>query len=503
MKSIHLKRRFINLILLLVISVTAVPNIALAVPPPDFIINIGTQLASFFGIAVVFATAILASAHNYIKIHFARFKFKKIHWISGIVAILVIAGASSYYYNWHYQKVAYEQWWEESEQRKGEIPKEDSSVQMANEIDDLIAPDVPEIAGDLPKIPEDPGTSLIKQYYFDIADHRFKEAYEVSKKTVSFETFSGWYAETNKIIIDDILKIDREKYSLELTLIEGDEGTRYGVLMTLALDEQGMPISIRASEVRTLGNFYISDDSTGPVVIEIQDSGFGSQDSGFFEKNKSSDLLIGNAEFKKALDGGGDYIVLDAREEIEFENGSLPGSTHIRFADLKAGRWIELPDDKHIYVICWSGIRGKEVAEFLRKKELSARYLESGADGWVSYGGKWDGDIKFTKVYSDSRYKLVFDTETVKKKIKEGVKIVDSRPPSKFNAGHIPGSVNIPLMYTPTSELQSVFSKLSAGGSVITVCDDYVNCFDARLTGVELERRGYKFLGRYNKPWDY
>ena len=89
----------------------------------------------------------------------------------------------------------------------------------------------------------------------------------------------------------------------------------------------------------------------------------------------------------------------------------------------------------------------------------------------------------------------------MKEKINQGVKLVDSRPPWKFKQSSLPNSVNIPLMYTPTSNLEGAFGQLSGGGEVIVICDDYVNCFDAKLTGVELERRGYTFLGRYNKPW--
>jgi hypothetical protein len=47
------------------------------------------------------------------------------------------------------------------------------------------------------------------------------------------------------------------------------------------------------------------------------------------------------------------------------------------------------------------------------------------------------------------------------------------------------------------------FAQVAPGSRVITVCDGYVNCFDAKITGVELEQRGHTFLGRYNKPWEY
>jgi len=53
------------------------------------------------------------------------------------------------------------------------------------------------------------------------------------------------------------------------------------------------------------------------------------------------------------------------------------------------------------------------------------------------------------------------------------------------------------------SEIEKTFGQVPANSQVITVCDAYVNCFDAKITGVELERRGHQFLGRYNKPWEY
>ena len=40
-------------------------------------------------------------------------------------------------------------------------------------------------------------------------------------------------------------------------------------------------------------------------------------------------------------------------------------------------------------------------------------------------------------------------------------------------------------------------------GPFITICDDFVSCFDARVAGVKLEEKGHEFLGRYNKPWDW
>jgi rhodanese-related sulfurtransferase len=224
----------------------------------------------------------------------------------------------------------------------------------------------------------------------------------------------------------------------------------------------------------------------------------------FFDQNKAANLMITNTQFKDILaQDESEYFVLDAREDLEYQNGFFPNSTHIRFADLSAGRYSEVPTDRFVIVLCWSGIRGKEVAEFLRSKSIVAQYLEKGADGWVADGGTWSGNIKWAQKYTEARYTLLFETDQVKSKVAEGVVLVDCREPSRYKTSHITNSINLPIMYTPTIDLEKAFAQVPAKSRVITVCDGYVNCFDAKITGVELENRGYEFLGRYNKPWDY
>ncbi len=238
--------------------------------------------------------------------------------------------------------------------------------------------------------------------------------------------------------------------------------------------------------------------SSGGGVVETK------PDTAFWDQNKDVALSISNDELKTQLQGDtSSFIVLDAREDLENSMGHMPGSLHIRFADLADGKWKDLPTNKFIYALCWSGIRGKEVAEFLRTKNLVTRYVENGADSWVSAGGAWEGEIKFLNVYSADRYKVVFSKEQMQGYIKDGVLLVDSRQPEKFAKNHVPGSVNIPIMYTPTPKMNEVFGQVPKGARVITLCDDYVNCFDAKLTGVELEKRGATFLGRYNRPYDF
>jgi rhodanese-related sulfurtransferase len=319
----------------------------------------------------------------------------------------------------------------------------------------------------------------------------------MSKQAVDLDTFKKWYAETTKITLDKLVRIDKENSSIELTLYENERFTRYGILMTLVLKNQ-TPVKIKKTSVKILAQGLIEGQN---VSIDKQ---LVAQEYDFFTTNKNVNLITTNQTFKKIISNQqSDYIVLDAREDIEYEIGHFPGSLHVRFADIKAGRWIELPKNKIVYVLCWSGIRGKEVAEFLRTKKIVSSYLENGANGWVNFGGKWNGTTKFSKKYASPRYRKVFNTQETKNKVADGTFLVDTREPYKFKQSHIAGSVNIPIMYTSTIDLQKAFSQVPVDSSIITVCDGYVNCFDAKITGVELEKRGHPFLGRYNKPWKY
>lgn len=221
----------------------------------------------------------------------------------------------------------------------------------------------------------------------------------------------------------------------------------------------------------------------------------------FWNLNKDIALSVSNEEFQKILDGDSNHTVLDARENLENAYGKLPGSIHIRYADLLNDGWKNLPTDQIVYVLCWSGMRGEEVAQFLRSKGVVAVYLVDGADGWVSdFGGLWEGSIKFSSVYSG--YETTYTTSTTRTKVSEGVVLVDAREQSKIDTSPI-DAVPMPLMETPSDELEAMFAQVPAGSKVITICDEWINCFMAKLVGVELEIRGVDFLGRYNSPWEW
>lgn len=515
------------------LGLLATTEAALAVPPPDFLFNLGSSLIQVFSVAALFLSALFTISYKYIKTKLTLIKSKKVfYWIGSAIMIIVVSVGTAFFYGEYKQSSEYNKWLEESQLyaqlpeeqeeyfqekilREGTTPSTNIEKLLRDyEIDKLkigASVDTPEISegGDnfISHIDEsinDANTAFIKEYYSAIANGELNKAYELSKKSSSLETFKGWYVDTEKITLDDLIRIDESTSSLELTLYENSGYTRYGTVISLKLEDD-IPVQVASSQVRILGEGTITveiteaDDDVEEFTVEET-----YEEDTFFTQNRNDSLSVSNNELQDVLDSNrNDYVILDAREDLEYKNGHFPDSTHIRFADLQAGKWIEVPADKYVFVLCWSGIRGKEVAEFLRDKNIIASYLETGANGWVEDGGTWVGNIKFSQQYTADKYIVKLSTEEVKEKLDEGVFLVDSREPWKFNNWHIEGSVNIPIMYTPTINITEAFAQVPNNSTVITVCDDYVNCFDAKVTAVELEERGHEFIGRYVTPWEY
>ena len=87
------------------------------------------------------------------------------------------------------------------------------------------------------------------------------------------------------------------------------------------------------------------------------------------EKGENSMYVeITATEAKKIMDSGDDYVVLDVREQTEFNAGHIPGSILIPYTQIDAKAETMLPNkDKQILVYCRSGRRSKIASESLAK----------------------------------------------------------------------------------------------------------------------------------------
>ena len=73
-------------------------------------------------------------------------------------------------------------------------------------------------------------------------------------------------------------------------------------------------------------------------------------------------------EAKKIMDSGEEHIILDTREQDEFDEGHIPTAILIPYTEIENKAEEMLPDkDKLILVYCRSGRRSKIAAEALSK----------------------------------------------------------------------------------------------------------------------------------------
>ena len=95
----------------------------------------------------------------------------------------------------------------------------------------------------------------------------------------------------------------------------------------------------------------------GPTAILVSEKG-----------EKSMYEQITPEEAKKIMDSGEEHIILDTREQDEFDEGHIPNAILIPYTEIE-NKAIELmPDkDKLILVYCRSGRRSKIAAESLAK----------------------------------------------------------------------------------------------------------------------------------------
>ena len=78
-------------------------------------------------------------------------------------------------------------------------------------------------------------------------------------------------------------------------------------------------------------------------------------------------------------------LVLDVREDDEWEAGHVAGSVHIPLREL-GGRYVELPSAEQTLVVCRVGSRSAAAAGFLIQQGHDAVNLAGGLVAWAAAG---------------------------------------------------------------------------------------------------------------------
>jgi rhodanese-related sulfurtransferase len=76
-------------------------------------------------------------------------------------------------------------------------------------------------------------------------------------------------------------------------------------------------------------------------------------------------------------------ILLDVREQWEYDTANIEGATLIPMNEVPARAFKELDEDSHILVLCHHGARSLSVAAWLRNQGFEkAQSIAGGIDDW-------------------------------------------------------------------------------------------------------------------------
>jgi rhodanese-related sulfurtransferase/membrane protein insertase Oxa1/YidC/SpoIIIJ len=200
-----------------------------------------------------------------------------------------------------------------------------------------------------------------------------------------------------------------------------------------------------------------------------------------------------------------DTLFLDIREASETEMGSLPAAKAIRFPDLPNAK-LNL-SSKKVILFCHNGNRSYETCAALAAKGIDCRFMVGGLEKWLvehkpltGLNARTLADLRAVPAHRNQA--TLLDTARVRNLLQEGAIFVDVRYPGEFSANHLPGAINLPIRPTPSDELRERIRNLPKR-PIIAPCYDRRSCFFGEILGLELDRAGYDFRGRYTVPWEY
>lgn len=110
----------------------------------------------------------------------------------------------------------------------------------------------------------------------------------------------------------------------------------------------------------------------GPTSIIVSDGG-----------ERAMYREISPKEAKTIMDSDEEYVILDVREQYEFDEGHIPGALLIPYTEIESKAEEMLPEkDKLILVYCRSGRRSKIASESLANLGYTNVYEFGGIIDW-------------------------------------------------------------------------------------------------------------------------
>jgi rhodanese-related sulfurtransferase len=78
-------------------------------------------------------------------------------------------------------------------------------------------------------------------------------------------------------------------------------------------------------------------------------------------------------------------VLLDVREDDEWQRGHAPGAQHIPMGDIPA-RMAEIDTEAQLFVVCHAGGRSQRVAQYLARNGYEPTNVTGGMLAWAGAG---------------------------------------------------------------------------------------------------------------------
>lgn len=200
--------------------------------------------------------------------------------------------------------------------------------------------------------------------------------------------------------------------------------------------------------------------------------------------------------------------LIDVREPEEVEMGRIRGAWPRRYPDLQADSRGLRRDGAITILLCESGNRSSELCNWFTEQHEDTHFMVGGYEKWVAEGREIEGlasaDRTELRAIREFRNKhVLLDTDAVLALFQhEDALFVDVRYPKEFEAGHLPGAVNVTLRRMTTPEYEAELRKLPKR-PIVVPCYDKRSSFYGLILGARLEQLGYDFRGRYTVPHEF
>ncbi|MCA9384258.1 MAG: rhodanese-like domain-containing protein [Candidatus Magasanikbacteria bacterium] len=480
------------LLSLLAVLLLWTPQKAQAIPAPEIVTSVITQGMQLFG----FFTALLLSFLAALSARFSASKYRMVFIVVFSIIIGILIGGGVLY------------WWLNARTPlKGDDPytatstiitatttqTNVTSTQPITEFEDyqlykaqeeqLVASLVskyktsPQESAALlgiaySPLPQDTNSQFVASYYEAVDHKQFSKAFAMTGAASSEAELISWYQNALHIDVLQMKPVSATQRQLLVAIRE------YGVLDLYEVVQEVLMTNGQAAKLKLLSSKKIK-------TISVD------------EKAENSPLAIKNAVVGDWIKEKNDIVILDARENLERKNGYIPGSIHVRGFDAIEHPELYLPLDKPIVVYCWSGGRGSEIASALRDKGYQAYALENGVNSWVNeYHGIWTGTLSFFETYP--QFADIKSKKDWQKSMQKNPVVIDAREEYQILADPQDSIVRIPLFSTSNTDVENSLALIPKNSSVTVICQQYANCFGAKIIAQTLYMRGYQVLGAYD-----